>query len=120
MSLALVLDGGSVLRHRRAEIHVLPEARERREPQARVGRGHRQDDAADAPAEPLVGPGERIEDAPVLDVAAVEDLGEQLVAREIDPGSIPQRPLPFEPGHGCASSASPATTTAQRRPRPRT
>ena len=101
-------------------VDVLPEARESCEPEAGKGQGHATHDAEDPTPQGDVGRGEPIELAPGLDVAAVENLREHLVAREIEAAAVPayDEPLKRAGAHRIPPPRSPAASTpAQCRPR---
>ncbi|MFH1176298.1 MAG: ATP-binding cassette domain-containing protein [Acidobacteriota bacterium] len=82
--------GVRVGRHRRAQIDGLAEAGEGREPEVRQREWDGQDDPMHATAQAGVVPREGEELAPGVDLGAIEDLGEHLVAVEIEGDSVPE------------------------------
>src|SRR5207245_2935695 len=85
-----------VVRYGRAEIHGLAQAGERREPEPRQRRRHRQHDPRNALAQTCVAFRPAIDVPPDLDLATIENLCQRLVALEVAASSIPERARALE------------------------
>ena len=116
--------GGSRLRRpqilggRRVEVHGLAERSQRGAPEVRVAHGDARHDPPQASPQLLVAARQAVQLAPVVQRAAVEELGQRLLAPQVEARAVPEGRRAFERrAHWSPPRRPRASSSAKWRPR---